>query len=125
MDQITKEKLEKYFNITEEALKKAKSAPKDSHMLSHAEDFLDMSEMRGISEHAQKPLDHCHCRYCLANVVFDMAQRYFDDARHFEKKGDSVTAFAALNYAHGWLDAGARIGLFKVNDSRLFTVDDE
>ena len=46
------------------------------------------------------------------------------DARHFGKKGDIVTAFAALNYAHGWLDAGARLGLFDVgHDSELFTVD--
>jgi hypothetical protein len=35
-----------------------------------------------------------------------------------------VNAFAALNYAHGWLDAGARLGLFDVDhDSTLFTVD--
>ncbi|MBR9702560.1 DUF357 domain-containing protein, partial [Candidatus Woesearchaeota archaeon] len=53
-----------------------------------------------------------------------MAQRYFDDAKHFREKGDKVLAFAALNYAHGWLDAGARIQLFKVNDSVLFTVDE-
>lgn len=59
-----------------------------------------------------------------ADDFLDMAQRYFDDANHFYKKNeDLVLAFAALNYAHGWLDAGARIGLFKVNDSRLFTVD--
>ena len=54
----------------------------------------------------------------------DMASRYFSDAEFFEKKGDRVTAFAALNYAHGWLDAGARIKLFLVTNSRLFTVDD-
>ncbi len=59
-----------------------------------------------------------------ADDFFDMASRYFSDARHFQKKGDIVNAFAALNYAHGWLDAGARIGLFRVKDSRLFTVDD-
>ena len=53
----------------------------------------------------------------------DMAERYYSDALHFKKKGEIVTAFAALNYAHGWLDAGARAKLFKVNDSRLFTVD--
>jgi uncharacterized protein len=53
-----------------------------------------------------------------------MASRYYEDAKFFEKKGDIVTAFAALNYAHGWLDAGARLGLFDVgHDSRLFTVD--
>lgn len=50
----------------------------------------------------------------------DMAERYIADARHFREQGDLVTAFAALNYAHGFLDAGARLGLFDVHDSRLF-----
>ncbi|MFC1801452.1 DUF357 domain-containing protein [Nanoarchaeota archaeon] len=62
-------------------------------------------------------------RLAEAEDFLDMATRYFQDAKHFEEKGDLVTAFAALNYAHGWLDAGARIKLFKVNDSNLFTVD--
>ncbi len=53
----------------------------------------------------------------------DMIQRYISDAEHFYSKGDKVNAFAALNYAHGWLDAGARIKLFDVHDSELFTVD--
>ncbi len=53
----------------------------------------------------------------------DMAARYFSDAKHFYSKNDMVNAFACLNYAHGWLDAGARLGLFDVHDSRLFTVD--
>jgi len=54
-----------------------------------------------------------------------MAQRYFDDAKHFKSKGDFVTAFAALNYAHGFLDAGARLKVFDVKDSKLFAIDDE
>ena len=59
-----------------------------------------------------------------AEDFLDMAKRYYEDANHFEQKGDYVNAFAALNYAHGWLDAGARIGLFDVgHDSKLFTVD--
>ena len=57
-----------------------------------------------------------------AKDFLDMAQRYYDDAKHFEKEGHYVNAFACLNYAHGWLDAGARAGFFKVKDSRLFTV---
>lgn len=60
-----------------------------------------------------------------AKDFFDMSQRYYNDAKHFYKKGDFVLAFAALNYAHGWLDAGARIRLFKVFDSKLFTVDEK
>ena len=55
--------------------------------------------------------------------MLDMVERYVSDARHFEEKGDFVNAFAALAYAHGWLDAGARIGIFDVHDSRLFVVD--
>ena len=64
-------------------------------------------------------------RLTEAEDFFDMASRYYSDAEHFFKKDDWVLAFAALNYAHGWLDAGARIGLFQVKDSRLFTVDGE
>ena len=60
-----------------------------------------------------------------AEDFLDMATRYYDDAQFFRKKGDIVNAFAAVNYSHGWLDAGARIGLFKVKDSRLFTVDED
>jgi len=92
---ITPQKLQKYFSITKEALDKAKVAL-DKTRITEAKDFLDM------------------------------AQRYFDDAHYFhEKKNDAVLAFAALNYAHGWLDAGARIKLFQVKDSRLFTVDSD
>ena len=53
----------------------------------------------------------------------DMISRYISDAKHFFSKDDYVNAFAALNYAHGWLDAGARARIFLVNDSRLYTVD--
>ena len=63
-------------------------------------------------------------RKAEAEDFLDMATRYYSDAKHFKEKGDYVLAFGALNYAHGWLDAGARIGLFDVHDSRLFTVDD-
>lgn len=59
-----------------------------------------------------------------AKDFLNMAQSYFSDAKHFKHKGNYVLAYGALNYAHGWLDAGARIRLFKVNDSTLFTVDD-
>lgn len=57
--------------------------------------------------------------------VFDMASRYLSDAKHYQKKKDFVTAFAAVNYAHGWLDAGARLGLFEVDKSvkEFFTID--
>ncbi len=94
-DKVTDEKLKKYFEVTGKALEKVKiGEQKDINWKAAAEDFLDM------------------------------AQRYYSDAKHFQEKGEIVTAFAALNYAHGWLDAGARLGLFDVgNDNVLFTVD--
>ena len=94
-DKVTDEKLKKYFEVTGKALDKVKiGEQKDINWKAAAEDFLDM------------------------------AQRYYSDAKHFQEKGEIVTAFAALNYAHGWLDAGARLGLFDVGgDNVLFTVD--
>lgn len=62
-------------------------------------------------------------RHAAALEALDMVERYVSDARHFRSKGDFINAFAALNYAHGWLDCGARTGLFDVHDSRLFTAD--
>ncbi len=72
---------------------------------------------------AAKALDQSRLKD--AKDFLNMSNCYYADALHFQKKGDWVLAFAALNYAHGWLDAGARIGLFKVKDSRLFTVDED
>ena len=93
--EITDEKLDKYFAITGEAMKMAKTSKNRTSLTDERLDFLDMID------------------------------RYYSDASHFRSKNDYVNAFAALNYAHGWLDAGARLGMFDVHDSRLFTVDDE
>lgn len=59
-----------------------------------------------------------------AEDLLDLAQRYFDDARHFEKKGDIVNAFGAVCYSHAFLDIGARLGFFDVGrDNKMFMVD--
>ena len=57
-----------------------------------------------------------------AKEIIDMVSNYFSDAKYFEKKQDFVNAFAAINYSHGWLDAGVRLGIFNVKDKELFTV---
>lgn len=95
-NKISDEKLEKYFDVTGRALKKVVLTDNGKiNWKEKAEDF------------------------------FDMASRYFSDAKHFYENKDYVNAFAALNYAHGWLDAGARLGLFDVKgDDVLFTVDE-
>lgn len=57
-----------------------------------------------------------------AEEIHEMVKNYLSDAEHFMKKGDYVNAFAALNYGHGWLDAGVRLDVFDVKDDKLFTV---
>lgn len=94
-DKVTKEKLKHYFSISNEAFLKAKESGNRTDLIEERKDFIDM------------------------------IQRYISDAKHFKDNNDYVLAFAALNYAHGWLDAGARLGIFDVHDSRLFTVDDK
>lgn len=92
--EISQERLEKYLQTTDKALKKLKiAAPERSYMRELADDFLEMAES------------------------------YSSDAKKFAKDGDLVSAFACINYAHGWLDCGARIGLFDVGgDDQLFTL---
>jgi len=91
---ISEDKVLKYLDTTRRALEKLViAAPERSFNRRLAEDFLNM------------------------------ATSYYEDAMHFRESGDLVNAFAAVNYAHGWLDCGARIGLFDVGgDDRLFTL---
>ncbi len=88
--------VDKDIVLTERALAKVKIAPpRRSHMRKVAEDFLTM------------------------------ARSYYEDAKHFRDKGELDKALANVNYAHGWLDAGARIGLFDVGeDDQLFTLSE-
>ncbi len=55
--------------------------------------------------------------------LYEISKCYYDDALHFKEKGDIINAFAAINYAHAFLDAGALLGLFKVKNSKLFMVE--
>jgi len=57
-----------------------------------------------------------------AKEIIEMVSNYLSDAEYFQDNGDLVNAFAALNYAHGWLDSGVRLGVFNVKDDKLFTV---
>ena len=59
-----------------------------------------------------------------AEDILDLSQRYYNDAKYFEKKGDLVNAYGAVVYAHAFLDIGARLGLFDVGkDNELFMAD--
>ncbi|MCI4360780.1 MAG: DUF357 domain-containing protein [Thermoplasmata archaeon] len=79
--------LEKYLALTDEALRRVRPVPPSRSFLAGAsEDFLGM------------------------------ARAYLSDARHFEKSGDLERALAAVSYAHGWIDAGVRLGLLDGGD---------
>ena len=59
-----------------------------------------------------------------AEDLLNLAKCYYEDAKHFEKKGDLVNAFGAICYSHAFLDIGARLGFFDVGkDNKLFMVD--
>lgn len=56
-------------------------------------------------------------------AILEMARSYLDDGRHFVTNDDYATALAAFSYGHGWLDAGARLGVLRVpTDSDLFSI---
>jgi len=57
-----------------------------------------------------------------AKEIIKTVECYLSDSKHFEKTKNLVNAYGALNYAHGWLDCGARLKIFKVTDNKLFTV---
>jgi uncharacterized protein len=57
-----------------------------------------------------------------AREILEMVKNYLSDARHFQVNGNWVLAYGALNYAHGWIDSGVRLGVFDVDDERLFTI---
>ena len=84
MNTLTKKRLEREFEVTKKALDNIKIKVNKDH------------------EH-----------YKSALKFLDTATRYYQDANYFKKKNDSASAFGALNYAHGWLDAGIDIGLFE------------
>ena len=90
-DKITLEKIAKYKDLTEKALKIVKS-----------------SVINGREKQAKE--------------IIEMVSNYLSDAQHFEEKDDLVNAFAAINYAHGWLDAGVRLDIFKTKNRKLFTI---
>lgn len=94
-DQITKEKLEKYFAFTKTAMGKIKVlAGKDTHLKAMADDALVM------------------------------INSYLSDAKHFFSEDDYVNAFAALNYAYGWIDCCVRLGVIdgSAGAGKYFTI---
>jgi len=91
---ITDEKMGKYLDITSRARKKLRISP---------------------------PVRSFERR--LAVRFLETSESYFKEAVDYRRDDDFCRAFAAVNYAHAWLDGGARMGLFDVEeDDVLFTL---
>jgi hypothetical protein len=87
------EKVKRYERLLKEGLGKAEIAPIErSHMYKVAEDFRTM------------------------------AGSYYNDGVHFIRMNDPVNALVCFSYGHAWLDAGAKLGIFNVDDETLFTI---
>lgn len=86
--------LDKYLTLTREALELVRPGPPERSFL------------RGASDD-----------------ILAMARAYLSDAESFVASGDRDRALAAVSYAHGWLDAGVRLGLLDGRgDDRRFTL---
>lgn len=102
-DKISKDKIKKYYKLSSKALEIAKKS-------------IEKRYLRKTSEKKDSK------KRKEAREIILMVECYLSDSKHFEEKDDYVNAFACLNYAHGWLDAGARLRIFNVNDDKLFSV---
>ena len=90
---VLPEKVKRYENLLGRALKAFEVAPQEkTHLRKVADDFSNM------------------------------ASSYYDDGVHFIEEGDMVNALVCFSYGHAWLDAGVKLGVFKVSDENLFTV---
>ncbi|UCD92915.1 MAG: DUF357 domain-containing protein, partial [Methanobacteriota archaeon] len=81
---------------------------------SKVEKYLETTK-RGLAEVKIVAPDKSYS-YKIAEDFLNMAESYYKDATHFFEEGNPVDAFACVNYAHAWLDAGARLGVFEVGD---------
>ena len=58
-----------------------------------------------------------------AEDILAMVKAYHSDAKFFLEEGRGEDAFGAVNYAHGWIDCGVRLGnLDGKGDWQLFTL---
>ncbi len=90
---VLEEKVKRYEDMLNKALKAFETSPREnSHLRKVADDFSTM------------------------------AGSYYDDGIHFMEDGDMVNALVCFSYGHAWLDAGVKLGIFKVSDENLFTI---
>ena len=91
---VTSERIDKYLGLTAKALEK-----------------VSIIDKPGSDNHTK------------AEDILAMVSAYYSDAKYFLDDGRGDDAFAAINYAHGWIDCGVRLGyLDGKGDWKLFTL---
>ena len=91
---VTSERIDKYLGLTAKALEK-----------------VSIIAELGTEDHTK------------AEDILGMVNAYYSDAKYFLDDGRGDDAFAAINYAHGWIDCGVRLGyLDGKGDWKLFTL---
>ena len=91
---VTSERIDKYLGLTAKALEK-----------------VSIIAEPGTDNHTK------------AEDILNMDHAYYSDAKYFLDDGRGDDAFAAINYAHGWIDCGVRLGyLDGKGDWKLFTL---
>ena len=91
---VTSERIDKYLGLTAKALEK-----------------VSIIAEPGTDNHTK------------AEDILGMVNAYYSDAQYFLSEGRGDDAFAAINYAHGWIDCGVRLGyLDGKGDWKLFTL---
>ena len=91
---VTSERIDKYLGLTAKALEK-----------------VSIIAEPGTDNHTK------------AEDILSMVNAYYSDAKYFLDNGRGDDAFAAINYAHGWIDCGVRLGyLDGKGDWKLFTL---
>ena len=93
---VTLERINKYLDLTAKAVEK-----------------VSIIADEGTEDHGK------------AEDILGMVNAYHSDANFFLSEGRGDDAFAAVNYAHGWIDCGVRLGyLDGKGDWKLFTLSD-
>jgi hypothetical protein len=75
----------------------------------------------GLEKSEIAPIGESHM-YKVAGDFRSMAESYYNDGVHFISIEDPVNALVCFSYGHAWLDAGAKLGIFNVDDETLFTI---
>jgi hypothetical protein len=67
--------------------------------------------------------EHGSCLHGVGERILMIARVFHEQGVSRERSGDCQSGLAMYSYGFGWLDAGVRIGLFRIRDHReMFTI---